>query len=100
MNPVIVDKYRKVDWIFAVYQDIELISIYLLTPLGMESYYQNWNDKWHKDGKKDINNPKVPLAHVVEVGDLLWGTVPPKIARRRVGDRTQNPDLTDLADLI
>ena len=30
MNPTIIAKYRKVDWIFAVYQDIELQAIYRL----------------------------------------------------------------------
>ncbi|MEZ4951892.1 MAG: helix-turn-helix domain-containing protein, partial [Saprospiraceae bacterium] len=28
MNPVIIDKYRKVDWIFAVYRGIEILEIY------------------------------------------------------------------------
>ena len=28
MNPVIIRKYRKVDWIFAVYEGIKLISIH------------------------------------------------------------------------
>ena len=27
MNPVIINKYRKVDWIFAVYEGIKLISL-------------------------------------------------------------------------
>lgn len=33
MNPTIIFKYRKVDWVFAVYKSIELQRIYLLTPL-------------------------------------------------------------------
>lgn len=32
MNPIIIGKYRKVDWIFAVYKGIDLIAIYQLTP--------------------------------------------------------------------
>lgn len=31
MNPTIIAKYRRVDWIFAVYQGIELQAIYKLT---------------------------------------------------------------------
>ena len=77
MNPVIIAKYREVDWIFAVYQNIELMSIYLMTPAEMEPFYRKWETKWHNDGGKDINNPKIPLSHVVSTGALLWGNPPP-----------------------
>ena len=39
MNPVIIEKYRKVGWIFAVYEGIRLLSIYQLTPSDLEFYY-------------------------------------------------------------
>lgn len=100
MNPVIIAKYRQVDWIFAVYRDIELITIYLLTPADMEPYYKAWEDKWHGSGGKDINNPKVPLTYVVEVGKLLWGNPPPAntIKKRPVRKRQKldDPELPDL----
>jgi len=64
MNPVIIGKYRKVDWIFAVYDGIELLEIYQLTPADLETYYTAWEKKWHADGKKDINNPKISLTYV------------------------------------
>ena len=38
MNPVIIEKYRKVDWVFAIYDGIELKEIYLLTPAQIEPY--------------------------------------------------------------
>jgi type II restriction enzyme len=72
MNPTIIAKYRKVDWIFAVYKSIELQRIYLLTPKQMKPYFTKWEAKWHKDGGKDINNPKVPLTFVEKVGDLVY----------------------------
>jgi len=77
MNPVIIAKYRQVDWIFGVYQNISLVSIYLLTPADMEPYYTKWETKWHGEGGKDINNPKIPLTYVAKVGELLWGKPPP-----------------------
>ena len=76
MNPVIIDKYQKVDWIFAVYDNIELISIYLMTPSDLAPYYEKWLAKWHDDGGKDINNPKIPLKFVMEHGTLLQGEHP------------------------
>ncbi len=72
MNPTIIAKYRKVDWIFAVYESIELKEIYLLTPERMELFYAKWEDKWHRDGGKDINNPKIPLSYVRDNGDLIF----------------------------
>ena len=72
MNPVIIDKYRKVDWIFAIYRGIEILEIYRLTPKDLEPYYSKWEDKWHREGGRDINNPKIPLKYVREVGKLLF----------------------------
>lgn len=72
MNPVIIAKYRKVDWIFAVYDHIELGEVYLLDPEQMEPFYSMWEAKWHADGGKDINNPKIPLKYVRQVGTLLF----------------------------
>ena len=72
MNPTIIAKYRQVDWIFAVYRGIELVSIYRLTPADLEPFYQKWETKWHADGGKDINNPKIPLTFVTAHGELIF----------------------------
>ena len=72
MNPTIIAKYRKVDWIFAVYEGIELKSIYILKPHHIEPFYEKWEKKWHDDGGKDINNPKIPLSYVQKNGDLIY----------------------------
>lgn len=68
MNPTIIAKYRKVPWIFAIYKNIELQEIYQLEPGDLECYYSKWEQKWHEDGGKDINNPKIPVSFVIEVG--------------------------------
>jgi transcriptional regulator with XRE-family HTH domain len=72
MNPTIIAKYRKVNWIFAVYEGIELVEIYEMTPENLEPYYQKWEEKWIADGNKDINNPKIPLKFVRENGKLTY----------------------------
>lgn len=72
MNPTIIAKYRKVDWFFAVYEGIELKAIYRLTPADLEFYFAAWEEKWHRSGGKDINNPKIPLKFVVEHGELYY----------------------------
>lgn len=72
MNPVIIAKYRQVDWIFAVYEGIKLLAVYQLTPANLEFYYAKWETKWHDDGGKDINNPKIPLKYVEEHGKVIY----------------------------
>ncbi len=72
MNPTIIAKYRLVPWIFAVYEGIELRKIYRLEPSDMEHWYTSWESKWHSDGGKDINNPKIPLSYVEKNGKLIF----------------------------
>lgn len=72
MNPAIISKYKKVDWIFAVYNGIELIEIYHLKPHDLEIYFYKWEKKWFDDNKKDINNPKIPVSHVRKTGKLIY----------------------------
>lgn len=71
LNQKIIDKYRKVDWVFAVYNDIELLEIYLMTPKMLEPFYEKWEAQYNKTGK-DINNPKIPLKYVREEGILVF----------------------------
>ena len=75
LNPVIIEKYRKVDWIFTTYEAIELKEIYLLKPKDMEYWYQKWGKKLVSVGSKHINNPKVPLSYVKKHGKLLYSSV-------------------------
>jgi Restriction endonuclease PvuII len=75
INPTIIDKYRKVDWIFAVYCGIELQAIYKLSPKELEPFFKAWEAKWN-ESRKDINNPKIPLKFVVKNGELLFGHHP------------------------
>jgi hypothetical protein len=42
---------------------------------AMKHWYQKWATKWHADGGKDINNPKVPLAYVRKHGKSLYSSV-------------------------
>lgn len=81
MNPVILEKYRQVDWVFAIYEGIELQSIHLMKPAELEFYFTRWEQKWHDSGGKDINNPKIPVRFVRERGQSLF-TKP--VARARV----------------
>ncbi len=83
MNPTIIAKYRKVPWIFAAYRDITLQTVYLLHPSELEPYFTKWELKWHADGKKDINNPKIPITYIIEHGQMVHGTPPDLSVKRK-----------------
>jgi hypothetical protein len=76
MNPIIIAKYRQVPWVFAIYRHIALQAVYLLEPADLEFFFKKWEDKWHANGRKDINNPKIPVGYVMEHGKLLHGEAP------------------------
>ncbi|MFL9933585.1 restriction endonuclease [Paraburkholderia sp. RL18-103-BIB-C] len=76
MNPVIIAKYRQVPWLFAIYRHISLQAVYIMEPADLEFYFKKWEDKWHADGNKDINNPKIPVTYVTEHGRLVYETPP------------------------
>lgn len=82
LNPIIIAKYRLVDWIFAIYSNIELISIYLLKPEDLEPLFSKWEEKWNET-EKDINNPKIPLDFIVKHGTLIHGKPPPARAAKQ-----------------
>ena len=72
LNPNIIAKYRRVNWIFATYADTDLLEIYLLRAPDMEYWYRKWEAKWHAGGGKDINNPKIPLSYVRLYGERQY----------------------------
>lgn len=76
INPTIIAKYRKVNWVFCVYAGIEIVEMYQVRPQSLEPYFTAWEEKWHQrvaDGKSaDINNPKIPIKFVQTVGRLIY----------------------------
>ena len=72
LNLKILAKYRTVTaWFFSVYEHIELTRIYRMTRSQLESLFAKWEAKWKSD-KRDINNPKIPLAFVETSGQLVY----------------------------
>jgi len=46
-----------------------------MTRENLEPYYERWEKKWHADGGKDINNPKIPLKFIEDFGTLLYENI-------------------------
>lgn len=88
MNPTIIRKYRQVRWCFAIYEGIELQSVYFMEPAALEPYFRKWEEKWLADGRKDINNPKIPASFVKENGRRVF-----QATRRPVAVKPLSPEL-------
>ncbi len=71
INIPIINKYRKVCWVFAIYEGIEMRRAYFMPADKLEVYFEAWEEKW-SEHEKDINNPKIPLGFVIENGELLY----------------------------
>jgi hypothetical protein len=93
LNPTILAKYRKVDWIMAVYESIELKRVYHLRPDDLEPLFTKWEAQWHARGGKDINNPKIPLSFVEAQGKLIYthGPMPEPSAIDLLMQDSKNP---------
>lgn len=68
INIPIINKYRQVCWVFAIYEGIEMRRAYFVSADKLEIYFSAWEQKWQHN-EKDINNPKVPLQFVLDNGE-------------------------------
>lgn len=76
LNPNILDKYRKVTaWFFSIYRGIELVEIFRMTPDRLENeYFLKWERKWLDLGRRDLNNPKIPVSFVRTNGERVYSS--------------------------
>lgn len=71
INVPIIQKYRQVQWVFAIYEGIEMRRAYAITPDKLEPYFTAWEAKW-RENEKDINNPKIPLNFIMDKGEIVY----------------------------
>jgi len=75
LNPTILKKYRAVKaWYFSAYRGIELTEMWRVETTALEPWFKAQEKKWRKSGGRDINNPKIPLKFVREVGKLVYSS--------------------------
>ena len=67
LNEHILNKYRQVPWSFAIYKDLELQSIYVMSSQQLEPMFSKWENAYIRKGLEG-NNPKIPVKFVKENG--------------------------------
>ncbi|HEV2747679.1 MAG TPA: hypothetical protein VGW34_10320 [Allosphingosinicella sp.] len=82
LNPIIIAKYRKMGWLFAMYRGIELTAIYSMEAYHLEPFFRKWEEQWHRQAR-DLNNPKIPAKFVLQHGTLIYGVTPERTGRAR-----------------
>ena len=71
LNAHILNKYRQVPWSFAIYNNLELESIYVMSPAMLEPMFSKWERDYINQGREG-NNPKIPLRFVKENGIKVY----------------------------
>lgn len=66
----IIDKYRTVPWSVSIYDGIDLLAIYILTPEDLEDMFEKWEQQL--ETRSHLNNPKIPMWYVKEHGRLIY----------------------------
>lgn len=77
-----IEAFRNERWLFSSYRGIQLQEVYAVNPHALESYFFDWEVKVRQkiaDGTDNahLNNPKIPLKFVREVGTLVYPADPP-----------------------
>lgn len=70
LNAHTIAKYRSRRFSFATYNTTVLQEVYMVMPEDLEVYYQKW-ERMLKS-RTHINNPKISLDHVREVGTVMY----------------------------
>lgn len=70
LNLGTIAKYRSRRFVFATYATTMLQEAYLVMPEDMEPIYQKW--ELTLKSRDHINNPKVPLDYVRDVGTIMY----------------------------
>lgn len=68
----IIAKYRGIPWSFAVYNDLDLLAIYVMSPETLAPVFDRWEKKLEAEGKQSLNNPKIPLSFVKRQGVRVY----------------------------
>ncbi|QGH74864.1 type-2 restriction enzyme [Bacteriophage DSS3_MAL1] len=84
-----IARYRNRRWVFATYDRITLMEAYLVEAEDLEPIFRKWE---HDLRVKDhLNNPKIPVDFVREIGTPMYlKDVPPPWAVRATTGVTEN----------
>lgn len=74
--------FRKERWLFSAYRGISLQEVYAVNPLNLDGYFSKWEASVREkiagnNENAHLNNPKIPLKFVQQVGIKVFPVCPP-----------------------
>lgn len=74
--------FRQERWLFSTYRGISLQEVYAVSPLALECYFAQWEEKvkqklLEKNENAHLNNPKIPLSFICKVGIRVYPAISP-----------------------
>ena len=70
MTQNIIDRYRKSNFAFSIYNGTTLTKIYVTSAEDLECYFERWKNDLQKG--KVLNNPNISLSHVIKTGIKVY----------------------------
>ena len=78
----ILEKYEKAEWIFALYDGIEVAAIYRASKRELQYFFDFWREIYEHT-QQHINNPKIPLWYIMDTCELIYGKEPAYKSRKK-----------------
>lgn len=67
-----IEVFRQERWLFSIYRGIILEECYAVSPRALEPYFTKWENKLKENNSSHINNPKIPVQFVRQVGIQVY----------------------------
>lgn len=70
LNGSIINKYRTIPWAVSIYNNDELLEIYIIGEGHLEPLFEEWERKL--ETRQSLNNPKISLNYVKQNGICVY----------------------------
>ena len=77
-----IQAFRQERWLFSIYEGINLIDVYAMSPSMLEPFFSKWEEKVNSAPDPEtahINNPKIPIKFVRQNGIRVYPFTDPPV---------------------
>ena len=68
----LLDRFNSIPWLFSIYQNTQLLEMYVLSPGQLEQWVEKRKKHLHEIDGTSLNNPKIPLKYVKTTGTKIY----------------------------
>lgn len=77
-----IEAFRQERWLFSIYEGINLVDVYAMSPRMLEPFFSKWEAKILSSPDPDtahINNPKIPIKFIRQNGIKVYPFTSPAL---------------------